>query len=124
MQCFFDIAFQTSQLLSCRVRDQNTMGEESELSYMLRYPRIQCGVSGSIDSEIDAQGAEMPGLVLVKMRRQSYPFWYHGTMFRIPLDCLSLPLKETSTPFSHIKQVHGGMVHQMSKEEDSPQEQK
>lgn len=59
MQCYFDIAFQTPQLVSHRIQDQNTMGEDSELSCMLRYLRIQCGMSGRIHNEIDAWGAEI-----------------------------------------------------------------
>lgn len=69
----------------------------------------------------------MPGLALSSENAETEPsqsLWYHGTMSRIPLACLSLQLKETTTPFGQIKKADDGMVHQMSKEEDCPQEQK
>lgn len=69
----------------------------------------------------------MPSLALCSENEKTEPthsLWYHGTMSRIPLACLSLQLKETTTPFGQVKKANGGMVHQMSKEEDCPQEQK
>lgn len=48
----------------------------------------------------------MPSLALCSENEKTEPphsLWYQGTMSRIPLACLSLQLKETTTPFGQVK---------------------